>query len=89
MSDVIFFFIFFYSHDYGGYKRTRQSSQVAEVPTTLQPDRTIEQTPIIHSENVVQQTSRDTGSNSELDTWSFDRAISEVFRLGTSIGVMP
>ena len=48
------------SYDYGRYKRTRQSPQVEEVPTTLQPDRTIEQTSIIHSENVVQQSSRDT-----------------------------
>ena len=69
------------SHDYGRYKRTRQTSQVAEVPTTPQPDRTIEQTPIIHSENVVQQSSRDTGSDSESETWSFVRAINEVFRL--------
>ena len=55
-----------------------------QVPTMLQPDRTIEQTPIIHSENVVQQSSRDTGSDSESETWSFDRAINEVhyvFRL--------
>ena len=61
--------------------RTTQSPEVAEVPTMPQPDRTIEQTPIIHSENVVQQSSRDTGSNSESETWSFDRAINEVFRL--------
>ena len=60
--------------------RTRQSPQVAKILTTMQPDRTIEQTPIIHSENVVQQSSRDTKSDSELETWSIDRAITEVFR---------
>ena len=69
------------SHDYGRYKRSRQSPQDAEVPTMPQPDRTVEQTPIIHSKNVVQQSSRDTGSDSESETWSFDRAINEVFRL--------
>ena len=41
----------------------------------------MEQTPIIHSDNVVQQSSKDTGSESEVETWSFDRAINEVFRL--------
>ena len=46
-----------------------------------QPARTMEQTPVLHSDNVVQQSSRDTGSESELETWSFDRAINEVFRL--------
>ena len=69
------------SHDYGRYKRTRQSPQVVEDLTTPQPDRTIEQTPIIHSEKVVQQSSRNIGSDSESETWSFDRAINEVFRL--------
>ena len=70
-------------NDYGRYKRTRQSPQVADVPTTLQPAWTMEQTPIIHSDNVVQQSSKDTGSESEAETWSFDRAINEVhvFRL--------
>ena len=67
-------------HDYGRYKRTRVSLQVAEVPSTLQPVRFIDQTPIIHLDNVVQQT-RDSGSESDLETWSFDRAINEVFRL--------
>ena len=39
-------------HDYG-YKRTRVSLQVAEVQSTLQPVRIMDQTPIIHSDNVV------------------------------------
>ena len=68
-------------NDYGRYKRTRQSPQVADVPATLQPVRTIDETPIIHSNNVVQQTSKDTGSELEAEIWSFDRAINEVFRL--------
>ena len=43
----------------------------------------MEQTPIIHSDIdiVLQQSSRDTGSELESETWSFDRAINEVFRL--------
>ena len=68
-------------NDYGRYKRTRQSLQVAEVPTMPQPARTMEQTPITHSDNVMQQSSKDTGSELESETWSFDRAINEVFRL--------
>ena len=47
----------------------------------LQPARTIDEMPIIHSDNVVQQTSKDTGSESEAEIWSFDRVINEVFRL--------
>ena len=69
--------------DYGRYKKTKLSPQVADTPSMLQPARTIDQTPIIHSDNMVQQSSRDTGTGSELEpaTWSFDRAINEVFRL--------
>ena len=67
-------------NDYGRYKRTRQSPQVAEVPTTLQPARTMEQIPIIHSDNV-QQLSKVTGSELEAETWSFHRTRNEVFRL--------
>ena len=68
-------------NDYGRYKRIRQSPQVANVPSMLQPIRTIAETPKIHSDNVVQQTSKDTGSKSEAEIWSFDRVINEVFRL--------
>ena len=68
-------------NDYGRYKRTRQSPQVAEVLKMPQPAKTMEHTPIIHFDNVVQQSSKDTGSESESETWSFDRAINEVFRL--------
>ena len=41
---------------------------------------TMDQTPIIHSDNKVQQL-KDSGSESDWETWSFDRAIIEVFRL--------
>ena len=40
----------------------------------------IDQTPIRHSDNVVQQL-KDSGSESDSEAWSFDRAINEVFRL--------
>ena len=68
-------------NDYGRYKRKRQSPQVVDVPAMLQPARTVDETPIIYSDNVVQQTSKDTGSDSEAEIWSFDRAINAVFRL--------
>ena len=67
-------------NDYGRYKRTRQSPQVADNLSMLQPAGTMDETPIIHSDNV-QQSSKDTGSESEAETWSFDRAINEVFWL--------
>ena len=41
----------------------------------------MDEIPKIHSDNVVQQTSNDTGSKSEAKTWSFDRAINEIFKL--------
>ena len=47
-----------------------------EVPSILQPVMIMAQIQIIHSDNVVQQL-KDSGS----ETWSFDRAINEVFRL--------
>ena len=59
----------------------RQSPQVADILAMLQPVRTMNETPNIHSDNVVHQISKDTGSESEAETWSFDRAINEVFRL--------
>ena len=62
-------------NDYGRYKRKRQFPQVADVSSTLQPVRTIDETPNIHSDNVVQQTSKDTGSESVAEIWSFDRVI--------------
>ena len=62
-------------NDYGRYKRTRQSPQVADVPSMLQPVRTIDETPNIHSDNVVQKTAKDTGSELEMEIWSFDRRL--------------
>ena len=47
----------------------------------VQPVRTIGETPNIHSDNLVQQTSKDIGSELEAETWFFDKAINEVFRL--------
>ena len=49
--------------------------------STVQPARTIEETLNIHSDNVVQHFSKDSGSEPEIETWSFDKAINEVFRL--------
>ena len=40
----------------------------------------MDQTPIIHSDKVVQQ-QKDSGSDSDSETWPFDWAINEVFRL--------
>ena len=41
---------------------------------------TREQKPIIHMDNMAQQL-KDSGSDSDSETWSFDWAINEVFRL--------
>ena len=46
----------------------------------LQPAEPIKITPNIQPENVVQP-AKDSGSDSESELWSFDRAINEVFRL--------
>ena len=68
--------------DYGRYKRRRHSSpQVVDVQSTVQPVRNIEETPNIHSHNVLQQISKESGSEPETEAWSFDKAINEVFRL--------
>ena len=67
--------------DYGRYKRRRQSPEVVDVQATAQPVRTINETLNKHSDNVVQQMSKDSGSESETEAWSFDKAINEVFRL--------
>ena len=68
--------------DYGRYQRQRHPSpQVIYGQTAEQPATIIEETPDIHSDNVVQQLSKDSGSESEIETWSFDKAVDEVFRL--------
>ena len=51
-----------------------------KVQSTPQPVTIMDQTPIIHLDNVVQQ-QKDSGSDSDSETWSFGRAINEVFRL--------
>ena len=56
-------------NDFGRYKRSRQTPQVAEVPSTLQPV-----TPISQSDNVAQHSAKDKGSESEQEIWSFDIA---------------
>ena len=48
-------------------------------PSTVQPVRTIDETPNIHSDNVVQQMSKDAGSELEAETWSFNKVINVVF----------
>ena len=68
------------SHDYGRYKRSRHTPQPAQNPSFLQPEeRTNVQT--LPPEQTLQRPSRDSGSESETETWSFDRAITKVFRL--------
>ena len=68
--------------DYDRYQRQRHPSpQVVNVQTTQQPARVIEETPNIHSDNVLHQLSKDSGLESEQEAWSFDKATNEVFRL--------
>ena len=62
-------------HDYGRYKRQRQSPQIADILPMAKPVRNIEETPFTHSDNVVQQTLKDSGSDSEVETWSFARQL--------------
>ena len=47
----------------------------------LQPAETSNVTPIPQPENIAQYSAKDSGSESEQEIWSFDRAINEVFRL--------
>ena len=59
--------------DYGRYKRQRHPSpQVVDVQSTEQPARIIEETPIIHSDNVVQHLSKDSDSEPEIEIRHFD-----------------
>ena len=66
--------------DYGRYQRNRYSPQAVQDPQVPQP----EEVPNIQTmtpEQVISRPSRDSGSDNESETWSFDRAINEVFRL--------
>ena len=47
----------------------------------LQTAGTTKETSILQSDNMAQNSAKDTGSESEQEIWSFDRAINEVFRL--------
>ena len=68
------------SHDYGRYKRTRHSPQAVQNANILQPAE-ITNVQTILPEQTLQHPSKDSGSDSENETWSFYRAINEVFRL--------
>ena len=68
------------SHDCGRYKRSRHSPQAAQNPSILQPAE-ITNVQTIPPEQTLQRSSKDSGSDSEIETWSFDRAVNEVFRL--------
>ena len=69
------------SHDYGRYKRSRHSPQAAENPSMLQPAEITNVLTIPQPEHTLQRSTKDSGSDSEMETWSFDRAINEVFRI--------
>ena len=76
-------------NDFGRYKRAKVAPQVAETSVPMQPAEPVSITPVSISlvniahhvtENVL-HTTKDSGSDSEAEIWSFDRAIYEVFRL--------
>ena len=54
--------------------------QAVNVHTLPQPDRVIEKPPNVHIYNSVHHPPKDSGSESEQETWSFDKAINEIFR---------
>ena len=60
------------------HKKRRYRSSLS---SSSSPDRVIEETLNIHSDIVMHQVSKDSGSESEQETWSFDKTINEVFRL--------
>ena len=67
-------------HDYGRYQRSRYSPQAVQNPQVLQPEE-IPTVQTMTSELNIPRPSRDSGSDIEIETCSFDRAINEVFRL--------
>ena len=69
------------SHDYGRYKRSRHSPRTAQNPSILQPVEITNVQTIPQPEQTLQRSTKDSGSESEIETWSFDRAINEVFGL--------
>ena len=67
------------SHDYGRYKRSRHSPQAVQNPSMLQPAEITNAPTILQPDQTFQRSSKD--SDLEIETWPFDRAINEVFRL--------
>ena len=70
-----------HSNNYCRYKRSRHSPQAVESPITLQPAEITNVPTIPQPEYVFQRSTKDSGSDSEQETWSFDRAINDIFRL--------
>ena len=64
-------------HDYGRYQRSRYSPQAVQNPQVLQPEE-IPTVQTMTSEQTMPCPSRDSGSDNEMENWSFDRAINEV-----------
>ena len=67
-------------HDYGRYQRSRYSPQAVQNPQSLQPEE-IPNVQTMTPEQTSPRPSRDSGFDTEMETWSFDRAINKVFRL--------
>ena len=67
-------------HDYGRYQRSRYSPQAVQNLQVLQPEE-IPNVQTMTPEQTLPCLSRDSDSNTEMETWSFDRAIIKVFRL--------
>ena len=67
-------------HDYGRYQRSRYSPQAVQNPQVLQPEE-LSNVRTMTPEQTLLRPSRDSGSDTEMETWTFDRAINEVFRL--------
>ena len=68
------------SHDHGRYKRSRHTPQAAQNSSFLQPAE-IMNVQTIPPEQTLQRSTKDSGLDSEIETWSFDKAINENFRL--------
>ena len=69
------------SHDYGRYLRRRHSPQATQNPSMLQPAEITNVQTIPQPEQTLQCSTKDSGSHSEIENWSFDEAFNEVFRL--------
>ena len=67
-------------HGYGRYQRSRYSPQAIQNPQVLQPEE-IPNVQTMTPEQTLPRPSRDSGSDTEMETWSFVKAINEVFRL--------